>query len=1391
MRKGSCIGTSTQFRSPLQRNSYRFQKQKRFERLRLAILSITCIVALLVCASSALAQTATTGALTGVVTDPSGAVISGATVTATNVATGQARSVNTDASGVYRISLLPPGNYGVKFAATGFKTVEVPSVAINVTETESLSHSLEVGSQTQQVTVESTTERIQTENATIGGLVSGETITSLPLASRNYTQIMNLSPGVVTNVASSTQFGNGTQDVNVNGSSTEHNNYMMDGATITNYGSGGGAQSGSYAGIGIPNPDSLQEFKVQTSQYDASYGQQPGAVVNVVTKSGTNQFHGAIWEFNRNNVFNANEFFLKHSERVNGLANTPPDMKQNQYGMTFGGPIKKDKLFFFTSYQGTRQLNGLGTQGFVSGISAPSLLPLNQPGVPIANARDDQGPGYTVPLNLTPGNSPCDASTYQKYLGCTFAGAKDVLAPAIGTGVVVAQDGSNISQTAINLFRQRDSASRAKGGFNQGYYVPSLTVPATGLPCRTTNTCATGTTISQAIEANEEQYMVNTDYVVSSKHTFSEKFFYSSEPQIQSFACFGQCDPGAPEKARYKAYSGTAKLTSVLTNNLVNEAFFSFQRLSTQVADEVPIDSCAGDGTTPLKIIPSVNNGAPCPVVAGAPKEATLVPVISSSGIPGSGFGAFVLGGNFASATTNLENFFQGGEQISWNHGKHSIRAGVGVNHIQWNWTLQTRSRGQFVFGNIADILTSSAGAADGTASPALNGVLAAISFRLSPAPDSINPHHMNKNDYSAFVEDDIKLTRKLTVNLGLRYEHDGFPTDVHGVLTNVFLSQAATVNTGSFFLGQQASNAACGNGTAFGAAGCVANQIGTLAGLVIQSNYNRALYGNLAAPNGATGIFTNNRNSVFPTPPIANFAPRIGVAWQPADRLVVRGGFGIFYDRLFGNLLGVNILSGFPPYSNTVATSRLETLSNPAIPQALGFVPRTLKVTAGDPVNGATTVTDITGGNGTRLAFTHDDQSLSTPLVYQYNLDVQYEFAHGWIADVGYVGTHGTHLFDWDRDPNLAYFIAGAPNPPADRVNQLLERPSSSFPFNDAANTNPATQVLTNTSSNFLARTAYLGVPPSGLQTVKTDGTHSYNSLQLALRRQFTHGLTVQASYTWSQLLTDVNAPQAGGNGGIAAAGTVLSGSSSSNDPLNSRQQRGPAAFNRPQRFVASYRYDFPYKSEGWRNKVLGGWAVAGVTTVQSGQFFSVIDGSGATLLSSTTAAAGYSVRSELADPVNCNSLGNCKSGTPFNTSGGLTSRLGGSFGGPGFINKAAFAPLPTFGGYPNPTAPNTGTCFAGGGLPAGFLNCGRGFGDSPVGILRCCTQHNWDMAIIKTTQITESKTLEFRTEFFNAFNHAQFNQPIDDSNSAQFGQILSSAVSPRIIQFGLKFIF
>src|SRR3984885_4132492 len=341
---------------------------------------LVCLAVFFLCASPAFGESAQIPTLIGAEAAPPGGVIVGATVTATNLATGQERSVTTDASGTYKFSLLTAGNYSVKFSASGFKTSEVPSVTVNITETPVLNQKLEVGAQSEQVTVESTAETIQTQNATVGSLVGAKEVTDLPLSSRNYTQIIDLSPGVVANVASAAAVGNGTQDINVNGMGSDQNNYMMDGASVTNYGSGGGAQSGNFPGIGIPNPDSIQEFKIQTSQYDAEYGRNPGASVNVVTKGGTNNFHGAAWEFFRNSALDANDFFNHASETSLDQKNKPETLNENLFGGTLGGPIKKDKLFFFGSYQGFRQLNAVGTNGFATGLSTGlALYPFSYP----------------------------------------------------------------------------------------------------------------------------------------------------------------------------------------------------------------------------------------------------------------------------------------------------------------------------------------------------------------------------------------------------------------------------------------------------------------------------------------------------------------------------------------------------------------------------------------------------------------------------------------------------------------------------------------------------------------------------------------------------------------------------------------------------------------------------------------------------------------------------------------------------------------------------------------------------------------------------------------------------------------------------------------------------
>src|SRR5215469_1479022 len=369
----------------------------------LGICLLACFATLFLCVPLALPQSAGTGAITGTVTDPSGGAVTGATVTATNIGTNQPRDAKTGGDGVYKFTLLNPGNYRLKFSAQGFKSSEIASVTVNVTETATSNMVLEVGAVTESVTVEGTVETLQTESSTLGTTVTGSQINALPMANGNYTEILSLSAGTNVGVANATSLGKGTQDISANGVDPGSNNFQMDGVAVNNIANSGSSNDGTiYTGIPIPSPDAIGEFKVQTSTYDASYGRNPGANVNVTTKSGTNQFHGSAFEFFRNTVLNANEFFLKEGQLASGSPNTRAPFDQNQFGATIGGPIIKDKFFFFFSYRGTRSKNAAAPQGMDFGASllAP---PFGNPALQNYAALGSRG---TCPTPVPPAGNP-------------------------------------------------------------------------------------------------------------------------------------------------------------------------------------------------------------------------------------------------------------------------------------------------------------------------------------------------------------------------------------------------------------------------------------------------------------------------------------------------------------------------------------------------------------------------------------------------------------------------------------------------------------------------------------------------------------------------------------------------------------------------------------------------------------------------------------------------------------------------------------------------------------------------------------------------------------------------------------------------------------------------
>jgi len=476
--------------------------------------------------SPAAGQTAATGQIVGTITDPSKAAVASATVTVTNEATGVARTVKTTAEGDYVVPLLPPGTYSVTVEAPGFKTQTSPGILVQVASTATVNIRLQLGGSTEKVIVEASAEILQTESAANGGVVNDRTVPALPLSSRNYTQILDLSPGVSGSVPNAASLGKNSVDVFVNGGRIMDNSYQMDGQDAGNMETQGTGSILSIGGISIPNPDAIQEFKVQTSLYDASYGRGAGGNVNVVTKSGSDQLHGALFEFLRNDVFNANDFFLNRNHVPR------PPLKQSQFGGTIGGHIIKSKLFYFGSYQGTRQINGVSSNSVATAIL----------------------PGLTNDRSAT-------------EIASLFGGLQGA------DGGTIAADGSNINPVALKLLNLKVTSG--------GFLVPTPQAPTT----KDAQNGPQGTSsFSSPSKFNENQYIVNVDYSPNSKHTISEKFFYAKSPEFLAFTSSNV--PGSGTNDLFRNWNGIVKETYLITPTLINEASAGYHRYYGRVASQ-------------------------------------------------------------------------------------------------------------------------------------------------------------------------------------------------------------------------------------------------------------------------------------------------------------------------------------------------------------------------------------------------------------------------------------------------------------------------------------------------------------------------------------------------------------------------------------------------------------------------------------------------------------------------------------------------------------------------------------------------------------------------------------------------------------------------------------
>ncbi len=1004
------------------------QKRLVFRNFKLAAFAVL----LLSLAVAAGAQTAQTGAISGTVTDPSGRVIPGVTITVTNTATGQSRSVVSQGNGKYLVPLLSPGVYRVEAARKDFRTTIVERVRIDVTETAALNMRMEVGTVGEVVTVEDKPMQLETQSSALGYVTDERMVENLPLVTRNYTQILGLSSGVSGEVNNSASIGRGegsmaaaTGGYSVGGNATNDNNFQMNGSQVNDL-AGEGNISG---GIPVPNPDAIQEFKVQVGQYDASYGRNAGANVDVVTKSGTNRYHGAVWEYFRNTALNANDYFLKQQHQPKGVLN------QNQFGFTFGGPILKNKLMFFTSYQGTREKDGLDNTG---GCLTTGSLPL----------LSDSAGGRT-----------------SAALAQQFAGQSGVLGGTITSP-------ADISPTALAVLN-----AQLSGG---AFVVPAPQNAATGQ-----------STFSSPCAYNDDQFITNLDYYQTEKSHFSGKFFWMNSDQAGAFPNnqLGLTDivtvPGFPQTFTNKFRNLSLTHTYVINDHILNQATFGFNRLAGSLGQQYSnvnfanTPACAASTSGPATLasfcVPAPPFDNPFPDIAVV--------------------GAFNVGGN-GQGVDFFQNYYDFHDSVAYVHGKHSIHFGGGITRSQINLR-NFHFFGGLLFPSFTDFL--------------LGNVLESIDV----------PGVFDRNwrvwDGNLFVQDNYQVTPRLTLNLGLRYERQGQLGEE--------LGRASTFNTAAADPNPPAA--------------------GTLQGFVVASNFPGTVPPGVTRASTNTAINNDGQNA---------FAPRIGFAWQVpgTDRVVLRGGYGLFYTRTTGEPF-LQLL-GAPPWGTIRQFPGPPSIATALPPLAQPFPVFT-------PYSPTSDLTPFVFSPHFR-----------PPVLQRYSLNVQTALSKDWMLEVGYQGARGTKLLQV-RSFNQALF---------------------------ASPTNPIRGQTTNDLSNIGQRVPILGFDPAFATIIESAGSSWYNALGASLSKRFSHGLQMLVSYTWASALETNPGYVTGSFGGGSLIGNQ-------NSP---RANYGFDDFVRPQRLVISYVYDLPGpKGNSWKGRLLGDWSVAGVTTIQSGQRLTLVD--------------------------------------------------------------------------------------------------------------------------------------------------------------------------------------
>jgi hypothetical protein len=1093
-----------------------------------------------------------TGSVSGVVIDPTGAVIRGARLTLTDTEKGYSFNTATDATGRYLFSAVPPGTYRLTAGAAGFKTERKDSIVMDVNQNISSDFSLAVGSPDSIVEVTASPVHLQTEDAVTGQVVDRKFINNLPLLDRNFTNLTRLAPGLT---ETNTRNG-GAVNFNSDGGRNSTADVLIDGASATNFEQNSGITTFPYT----PSVDSVEEFKVEQSNFNAEFGFAGGTVINVITRSGNNQFHGSAFEFLRNSATDANSWFANK----NGVP--IPALKHNDFGGTFGGPIKKDKTFFFVDYEG-RILRDFAsrTQG------VPTLCERGDPNAncPVgAPALGNFGEVCTLRGGVFDSSGKCRdnkgnllaaGQLWDPYTGTPngIGATRSAFIPFNNVATYVSPGNPLLAGTPFQ------PAAGVRGNLidpvaRQMFLLyPLPTIAAQDLATAQTKNFF----VSGVSPSSQNQGDLKIDHRFSESDLLSVRYSQESQSSSSFNAFKNFADPGSGGPGEATRHLVALNHTHTFNSSMLFTLTYGYVRAFTfqhGIGGDFPnIDS----SFTQLGFPAYLNHG---------------FHVLPRIGV-GSGYNASIGTATFSIEREGSDAHDLGGA-LNWTRGKHELKFGGDLRMSRINQAQPGWPAGDFGFNRSSTARVSNRGTTGGDG-------LASFLIGVGPPGDAgggctpcqvgfVNAVSTQSFRYAGFVQDNYRATSKLTLNLGLRYE-------------------ISTPRTERF-------------------------------------NRMNWLDPNVVSPLQVPGLATLHGGEVFANPndrsnyypDYKDIQPRFGFAYQLPHAFVARGGYGIYYTPPRSGAAGTGPwgYQGFdiqPPWLTTLnldGATPYNTLKNTSClaPNAAGVV------TCGVPSPPGASL-GLLNDVGNAAVGPIRGVSQNIPYEQIWSFGVQKQLGWKTLLDANYIGKKGTHLYlGGFRDLNFLGPAVMALSP-TDRgnLNNLVDNP---FFFSGSGSCDPKRFICDPTAAlggpqipAFQSPDQPIHVPfPqfAGFQGDSPPIANSiYHSLQLRAERGFSNGLQFLVTYTWSKSIDNASATD--DSLSFLGGGTTGGDTLGVQNPNDLRAERAVSVFDITHVLQFSYVYELPFGRGKWLGKdmnpvlnaIAGGWQTNGIVRIDSGR--------------------------------------------------------------------------------------------------------------------------------------------------------------------------------------------